>query len=358
MFDATVQLKDFAHRYFGMLAESCKVPAAPEFATPHRVIRESSAYRLLEFASDPYSVPTLILPPQAGHHSAICDLSRENSLVGTLLDNGVKSLHVVDWKPATHERANESLDDLISQTDQCISAIGRPVNLIGLCQGGWQAAIYAALFPDNMKTLTAAGSPIDAHAGGGKIQEALKFTPLSFFEALVDANGGTYPGQMQLLGFKLLNPLERFWGDYLKLFSAYGDFGFVARNHLFSNWYEYVQDLPGRWFMQIVEGLFYKNGLCKNKLTVLGRQVNLSKIACPVIMIGGTKDDITLPEQVFALGGCVSTAVRFQHRFEVDSGHIGLFMGSKALREVWPDVARLLVEYHGTSDAQAEMMWF
>ena len=62
MFDATVQLKDFAHRYFGMLAESCKVPAAPEFATPHRVIRESSAYRLLEFSSDPHSVPTLVLP--------------------------------------------------------------------------------------------------------------------------------------------------------------------------------------------------------------------------------------------------------------------------------------------------------
>ena len=110
--------------------------------------------------------------------------------------------------------------------------------------------------------------------------------------------------------------------------------------------------------MQIVEGLFYKNDLCKNKLTVLGRQVNLSEIDCPVIMIAGTKDDITLPEQVFALGGCVSTPERFQHRFEIDSGHIGLFMGSKALHEIWPQVARLVIGYHEQSDVQAEMMWF
>ncbi|MGO9017827.1 MAG: alpha/beta fold hydrolase [Syntrophobacteraceae bacterium] len=358
MYDTVIHLKDFAHRYFGMLAESCRVPTTPEFATSHRVIGESPAYRLLEFASNPYSIPTLILPPQAGHSSAVCDLSRENSLIGTLLDNGIKSLYAIDWKPATRELANESLDDLISMTGQCISTVGRPVNLIGLCQGGWQAAIYASLFPSDIKTLTVAGAPIDAHVGGGKIQRALQFTPLSFFRTLVDANGGTYPGQMQLLAFKLMNPYERFWGDYLKLFSGYGDFGFVTRNHIFSNWYEHVQDLPGRWFLEIVEGLFYKNDLCKNKLTILGRQVNLSEIVCPVIMVAGTTDDITLPEQVFALAGCVSTAERFQHRFQVDSGHIGLFMGSVALREVWPEVARLLVEYHERSDAQVERMWF
>ncbi len=358
MFDPTIQFKDFAHRYFGMLAESCKIPAAPKFATPHRVIHQSPAFRLLEFSSDSYSVPTLILPPQAGHHSAICDLSRENSLVGTLLNNGTKSLYAIDYKPATRERADESLDDLISQTGECISAIGRPVNLIGLCQGGWQAAIYAALFPDKIKTLTVAGAPIDAHAGGGKIQAALKFTPPSFFRAIVDANGGTYPGQMQLLGFKLMNAAERFWGDYVRLFSEYGNSEFLLRNRIFFNWYEYVQNLSGRWFMQIVESLFYKNELCKNGLTILGRQVKLSEISCPVIMIGGTKDDITLPEQVFALGTCVSTSERFQHRFEVDSGHVGLFMGSKALQEVWPNVSRLLLNYHDQSDAQMERMWF
>jgi poly(3-hydroxybutyrate) depolymerase len=358
MYDASIHLKDFAYRYFGMLAESLKVPTPPEFATSHRVIGESPAYRLLEFASDPYSIPTLILPPQAGHSSAICDLSRENSLIGTLLDNRIKSLYAIEWKPATRELANESLDDLISLTGECISTIDRPVNLIGLCQGGWQAVIYASLFPSNVKTLTVAGAPIDAHAGGGKIQNALQFTPLSYFRTLVEANGGIYPGKMQLLAFKMMNPFERFWGDYLKLFSGYSDPGFVARNHIFSNWYEYVQDLPGRWFLQIVEGLFYNNDLCKNKLTILGRQVNLSEIACPVIMVAGTKDDITLPEQVLALAGCVSTPERFQHRFVVDSGHIGLFMGSTALREVWPDVARLLVGYHERSDSQMERMWF
>jgi poly(3-hydroxyalkanoate) synthetase len=278
--------------------------------------------------------------------------------VCAILAAGITSLYAVDWKPATRDRAGESLDNLLAQTDECVAAIGRPVNVVGLCQGGWQAAIYAALFPQKTKTLTVAGAPIDAHAGGGKIQDALKYTPLSFFRTLVDANGGNYPGRVQLFGFKMMHPIDRFWGDYLKLFSAYSDSGYVARSRLFSNWFEYVQDLPGGWFMQIVDGLFYKNDLCANRLKVLGRRVDLSKIMCPVTMIVGTRDDITLPDQVFALGRCVSTPARFQQRFEVDSGHIGLFMGSKALREVWPQVATLLMGYSDTSDAHVEVLWF
>jgi poly(3-hydroxybutyrate) depolymerase len=35
------------------------------------------------------------------------------------------------------------------------------VNLIGDCQGGWLATVYAALRPEPINTLTIAGAPID-----------------------------------------------------------------------------------------------------------------------------------------------------------------------------------------------------
>ena len=39
------------------------------------------------------------------------------------------------------------------------------MNLVGDCQGGWLATIYAALHPERVNTLTIAGAPIDFHAG-------------------------------------------------------------------------------------------------------------------------------------------------------------------------------------------------
>ena len=47
------------------------------------------------------------------------------------------------------------------------------MNLIGDCQGGWLAAIYAALYPERVNTLTLAGAPIDFHCGEPVIHEVL-----------------------------------------------------------------------------------------------------------------------------------------------------------------------------------------
>ena len=47
---------------------------------------------------------------------------------------------------------------------QSVELLGGRVNLIGDCQGGWLATIYAALHPERVNTLTIAGAPIDFHA--------------------------------------------------------------------------------------------------------------------------------------------------------------------------------------------------
>ena len=50
---------------------------------------------------------------------------------------------------------------------------GGRVNLVGDCQGGWLAAIYAALHPERVNTLTIAGAPIDFHAGDAVIHDSV-----------------------------------------------------------------------------------------------------------------------------------------------------------------------------------------
>ena len=111
-------------------------------------------------------VPTLVLPPQAGHDSCIVDFSAEQSQMQTIRAAGLERLYSLDWIGATQD--DEGRDDRRlprrSSTPPS-SAIGGPVNLVGDCQGGWLATIYAALHPEHVNTLTIAGAPIDFHAG-------------------------------------------------------------------------------------------------------------------------------------------------------------------------------------------------
>ena len=58
--------------------------------------------------------------------------------------------------------------------DRAIEHCGGRVNLIGDCQGGWLATIYAALYPERVNTLTLAGAPIDFHAGEPVVHEVLR----------------------------------------------------------------------------------------------------------------------------------------------------------------------------------------
>ena len=135
--------------------------------------------------------------------------------------------------------------------------------MVGLCQGGWQGAMYTSLFSHNVNSLVLAGSPIDAHADGGKIKDACDALPLDYFKGLVAFGGGIYRGEFQLMSFKMMNPYERFFLDYYNLYSNVDDAGFLERHHRFRNWYEYVCHLPGKWYLEIVDQLFLRNNLIK-----------------------------------------------------------------------------------------------
>jgi len=322
--------------YLKAYSELSRTIEVPPFATPNQIVLDNEKFSLRCFSEDlddPLDDAVLILPPQAGHHSAICDLSETNSLVRTLLNSGVRSLFAVEWKTA--KNGHSSIADLILQTDLCLQYIGQPIHLIGLCQGGWQAVLYTGHFRHKVQSLTIAGAPIDTHIGGGKLQDWLKVVPYGFFKTVVEMHYGIYPGALQLAAFKGMNFIDRYFIDQLKLLRQIDDQKYVAARRIFSNWYEYTQDLSGGWFLEAIDRLFYKNEIHK--------LVDLSKIHCPINMVAGTRDDLTLVPQVFALERLVSTPDIQKRRYVVDSGHIGLFMGSNALTNTWPIIAKRLI---------------
>ncbi|MDT8272779.1 MAG: alpha/beta fold hydrolase [Desulfomonilia bacterium] len=327
----------------------------PEWFSSNTILYEDKAIVLRKFDTGRTGVPLLIVPPQAGHHSSIADYDQDQSLVQTCLERSESPVYAIEWKPSTPSRRDESIDDLVRQLKICVNEVGRPVFLVGLCQGGWLCAIYTALYPKDVLALTLAAAPIDFTAGGGKVQEVVQKMPFNFYRTLVALGGGTIPGEYMLMGWKILNSYERFCSDYLNLWINVRDEGFVNRVKKFQTWYEYTQNISGKWYLQAVRKLFMRNQLIKGELMVLGKPVDLGVIDCPVAMLAGEKDDITLVPQLFNLRDHISTADEDMFQVVIpQAGHISVFMGRNSLKHSWPEALSFTLSRTGSSRKAVE----
>src|SRR3954452_10539083 len=123
----------------------------PRWATRHKIVRRTRLTRLRDFSTPSPSdvVPTLVLPPQAGHDSCIVDFSPDQSQMRTIRAVGLDRLYSLDWIGRAQPRKYATLSDYFGEFAAAVDHIGEPVNLVGDCQGGWLATIYAALHPEN-----------------------------------------------------------------------------------------------------------------------------------------------------------------------------------------------------------------
>jgi poly(3-hydroxyalkanoate) synthetase len=315
---------------------------APSWTTPHEIVFETPLARLRDFSvSRRRVVPTLVLPPQAGHDSCIVDYSAEQSQMRTILEAGLERALSLDWVGATRDSKDASIEDYIDIVDRAVEHCGGRVNLIGDCQGGWLATIYAALYPERINTLTIAGAPIDFHAGEPVIHEVIRRVApdgnLRFYEALVASGGGILEGRHMLTGFIMIQPSAEI-SRQIDLLLNLDDAAHVERYREFEDWFKHTQNVPGAFYLWIVRNLFRDNALISGSLEVRGQKVDLGRLEMPLNLLAGATDHITPPDQVFALAQYASTPPELVTRHVSTGGHLGLFMGHEALREHWPRV--------------------
>jgi poly(3-hydroxyalkanoate) synthetase len=229
-----------------------------------------------------------------------------------------------------------TVDDYLAVVDAAVDrAGGGPVNLVGDCQGGWLATIWAALHPELVNTLTIAGAPVDFHAGEPVIGDYVQALPPGFYEGLVRLGGGVLRGELLLGGFMVINPQAEL-SRQLTLLRQLDEPELVARYATFEDWFKHTQDIPGAFYLWIVEHLFRRNALIEGTLEIGGERIDLGRIEAPLYLLGGGADHITPPPQVFGLAEKASTPADRVHRRLTSGGHLGLFMGHEALREHWP----------------------
>lgn len=321
--------------------ETVDHPPAPSWATPNHVRLDLATMYLREFSKPANGViPVLIDAPYAGHSATIADYDQDQSLVQAMLANGAGHVLVTDWKPATARMRYFDIDTYLAGLNVAVDDLGGQVHLVGLCQGGWLSAMYAARFPGKVRSLVCAGSPLDTDAGNGPIKQLAHRLPLSTYADMVELGQGLMPGSFMLTGWKNMHPVEQYENKYLSLYRNVEDKNYLRRTQKFESWYENAIALPGAYYLQAIQQLFKENRFAKGEFVALGRRISLRDITVPLFLLAGQEDDITTPEQVFAARALVGTPDQLVSQQLVPGGHIGLFMGRQTLRDTWPGITR------------------
>ena len=180
----------------------------------------------------PGKIPTLVDAPHAGHTAVIADYHKGQSLIETLLTNGIEHVALTDWKSATDDMKDLEIDNYLAEIVVAIDDLGGRVNLVGLCQGGWVSAMVAARFPEKVNSLVLAGAPIDTDAGNGPIKRMVHASPLSFYEELVALGGGSMKGKFMLQGWKNMHPEQHYIRDHIDLYEHIDDPAYIAKKRL------------------------------------------------------------------------------------------------------------------------------
>ena len=220
----------------------------PTLATPNQIRLNLRTMALRDYGT-PKGIPTLVDAPHAGHTAMIADYHQGQSLIETLLANGIDHVALTDWKSATDDMKDFDIDNYLADIVVVIDDLGGRVNLVGLCQGGWVSAMIAARFPDKVNSLVLAGAPIDTDAGDGPIKRMAKASPMSFYEELVELGGGLMKGKYMLQGWKNMHPEQHYIQDHSTSTSTSTTPPIWPRRRPSTSWYENPIDLPGRWYL-------------------------------------------------------------------------------------------------------------
>jgi poly(3-hydroxyalkanoate) synthetase len=323
--------------------ESDRTPTKPERATSSEIVLELRSVRLHDFTTAEEGVPTLLCTPLTLHGAAIADLAAGHSLVAALCGAGIERLYMIDWRSAGAEMRFLGIDDYLADLNVLVDHLGGQVDLIGLCQGGWLSLVYAARFPAKVRKLVMAGAPVDIAAGQSRLSAIAEAAPLTSFRSLVDLGNG------RVLGGDVVN----FWGnatdegsirENLQTAQPAGSPEFVRLAMIFNCWNSWTIDIPGTYYLEVIEKLYKCNELATGSFIALGKKIDLSRLQLPIYLLAGSADDVVAPEQLFAVEHLVGTQPEHLRHEIAPCNHLGLFMGKQTLDEYWPRIVRWLEE--------------
>lgn len=313
--------------------------------TPHDVVFESGTLRLLRYRRTTpatHAEPVLFCYALI-NRSYILDLQHDKSVVRRYLESGF-DVYMIDWGVPSYADRGLTLEDYVCRLlASVVEFILREhqrerLHLIGYCMGGTMAALYTALNPAPVKTLTLLAAPIDF--GDGESLLNLWADHKNFdVDAFVDANGNCPPWFLQYC-FLYTKPVQNLLEKNIAFYEHMDDPRFISNFFAMERWVNDNIPVAGETFREFVKKLYQQNQLVRGELHLGDRKVDLSRIACPLLLLTAKNDHLVAPRSTLGIRAHVSSPeVR---EMMIDAGHVGLVVSGKAHQTFWPEAARWL----------------
>ncbi len=313
-------------------------------ATPKDVVWTHRKTTLYRYRSDKRKFPVPILLVFALINKPIIyDLRPGNSFVEFLLDAGF-DVFLVDWGEPGDEDADMGLDNYVC--DELTWAIretrrvsgAKEISIVGWCIGAALTSMYAALNPTGpARNLVLLTMPVDT-------SDSLYTTWLgreSFDVDQVADYMGNMPGGAVDWANKLMKPVNNYVTTKRRLFEQVeeGTANRVAYQAM-SKWVGDNPPFAGRAFRQWVTWMYKENRLIRGRIELRGKRVDLRNITQSCLVVTAGSDHIA-PRHTTTPFLDVVGSDDVEHMAR-PGGHIGLMAGSKAKREIWPEIAAWL----------------
>ena len=294
--------------------------------TEGEVVFENKLMQLIQYApkvAKTHQLPLLICPPWINKFY-ILDLQSENSFVKFCVEDCGLTTFIISWKNPDASYRDVGFEDYMQLGIlEAINAVleitaQAKLNLFGYCIGGTLLAAtlahLAAKGDTRVQSATFLTTLID-FATSGDINVFIDEQQLQALEQKM-AQKGVLNGRDMATSFNMLRANELIWS-------------FVVNNYLMGKdpfpfdllyWSDDSTSMPAAMHSFYLRNIYLENNLVKkDKLTLLGTPIDISKIAVPTYMTSTLTDHIT-PWQ-----GCFAPLHKFKGdvRFVLgNSGHV------------------------------------
>ena len=110
----------------------------------------------------------------------------------------------------------------------------------------------------------------------------------------------------------------------------------------FQRWNQWTINLPGTYYLQVVNWLFKENRIAEDRFAALGQCVKLSDVRVPIFIVAGRDDEVVAIDQLLAVRHLVGTPESDIETVIEPCGHLALFLGARSLSNAWRRVAQWL----------------
>jgi polyhydroxyalkanoate synthase subunit PhaC len=313
--------------------------------TPHEVVYEEGKIRLLHYKAQGkrlYDTPLLIVFSLI-NRSYVLDLKPGKSIVEKMVQAGY-DVYLIDWGIPGSGDQFLTIDDYVNRFMYRMveyikeHAEVEQISMLGYCMGGTMAAMYAALNPDSIKNLLLMAAPFDFSKGEGLLYLWADKEHFNV-DKLVESMGNIPPWFLQS-AFTMLKPMQNMVDKYVKFYENMENKQFVDDFLTLEYWLNDNVPLSGQVYRQFVKDCFHDNLLIQNKLRLGSHRVDLGDIKCPVLSIIAAHDHLVPPESSQSVNAVIGS--KDKETIEFPSGHIGLSVSGRAMKDLWPKVAEWL----------------